>query len=76
MYKGGEAAAELKADLKVMEKERQVILDRIEKVKTRTMSHNNLLETAKALRIERDRDHELSLQRSQENENIASLQVL
>ncbi|KAK0182392.1 hypothetical protein PV327_000536 [Microctonus hyperodae] len=72
---GGEAAAELKSDLKAMEKEREVITDRIEKVKTRTEAHSHLLEYAQALRLERDRDHELTLQRSQEKEAIDSLQV-
>lgn len=74
-HQGGEAAAELKSDLKAMEKEREVITDRIEKVKARTEAHSHLLEYAQALRRERDRDHELTLQRSQEKEAIDSLQV-
>ncbi|XP_011303748.1 intraflagellar transport protein 81 homolog [Fopius arisanus] len=73
--KSGEAAAELKADLKAMEKEREVILDRLEKIKVRTASNSHLLKAANALRIERDRDHELSLQRVQEKEAISNLQV-
>ncbi|XP_015119380.1 intraflagellar transport protein 81 homolog [Diachasma alloeum] len=73
--KSGEAAAELKTDLKAMEKEREVILDRLEKVKVRTESNSHLLKAANELRLERDRDHELSLQRVQEKEAISNLQV-
>lgn len=73
--KGGEAAAELKSDLKDMEKEREVILDRIERIKSRAESNLHLLNAAHELRVERDRDHELSLQRVQEKEAISSLQV-
>lgn len=58
-----------------MEKERQVLVDRIEKIKSKTTSQAHLLKIAQELRIEKDRDHELILQRMQENKAIESLQV-
>ncbi|XP_053596425.1 intraflagellar transport protein 81 homolog [Microplitis demolitor] len=73
--KGNEAAAELKSDLRAMEKERQVLVDRIEKIKSKTTSQAHLLKIAQELRIEKDRDHELILQRMQENKAIESLQL-
>lgn len=74
--KGGEAAAELKSDLKDMEKEREVILDRVDKIKSRAESNLHLLQVAHELRVERDRDHELSMQKIQEKETLSSLQVI
>ncbi|XP_044010027.1 intraflagellar transport protein 81 homolog isoform X2 [Aphidius gifuensis] len=73
--KGGEAAAELKSDLKDMEKEREVILDRVDKIKSRAESNLHLLQAAHELRVERDRDHELSMQKIQEKETLSSLQL-
>ncbi|KAH0564275.1 intraflagellar transport protein 81 homolog [Cotesia glomerata] len=73
--KGNEAAAELKSDLRAMEKERQVLVDRIEKIKSKTTSQVHLLQIAQELRLEKDRDHELILQRMQENKAIESLQL-
>ncbi|XP_043271620.1 intraflagellar transport protein 81 homolog [Venturia canescens] len=72
--KGGEAAAELKADLKAMEKEREVIVSRIEKIKLRTESSRNLLKAAHSLRLERERERELSLQKITEKEAISNLE--
>ncbi|XP_046426086.1 intraflagellar transport protein 81 homolog [Neodiprion fabricii] len=73
--KGGEAAAELKNDLEAMQKEREVILGRVEKMKLRAESAPQLLEAARKLRIERDRERELALQKRQQQESTAMLQV-
>lgn len=58
-----------------MEKERDVILGRVERMKLRAEGAPQLLEVAKKLRIERDRDRELALQKLQQQESIAVLQV-
>ncbi|XP_020710232.2 intraflagellar transport protein 81 homolog isoform X2 [Athalia rosae] len=72
--KGGEAAAELKTDLEAMEKEREVILGRVEKMRVRAESAPQLLQVARKLRVERDRERELALQKQQQQESIATLQ--
>ncbi|XP_015604844.1 intraflagellar transport protein 81 homolog isoform X2 [Cephus cinctus] len=73
--KGGEAAAELKADLEAMEKEREVVLGRVEKMKLRAEPALHLLEAARKLRVERDKERELIVQKEQQQDTMVKLQV-
>lgn len=56
-----------------MEKERDVILGRVERMKSRAEGAPQLLEVARKLRVERDRERELALQKLQQEESTAML---
>ncbi|XP_012274186.1 intraflagellar transport protein 81 homolog [Orussus abietinus] len=73
--KAGEAAAEVKADLKAMEKEREIIMGRVEKMKMRAEPGLHLLSAAQALRLERDKEREIAMQKEQEKGAMSALQV-
>lgn len=49
-------------------------MSRLEKIKLRTESSSNLLKAAKALRLERERERELSLEKINEKEAISNLE--
>ncbi|XP_076233485.1 intraflagellar transport protein 81 homolog isoform X2 [Calliopsis andreniformis] len=70
-----EDTSELTADLKTMEKEKEAVTIRIEKMKAKAEAGIHLLEAAKALRAERDKERDLALQEEQEKEIISKLQV-
>lgn len=73
--KNFENISELTADLKTMEKEREAVTIRIEKMKMKAEAGNHLLDAARALRSERDKERDLALQEEQEKEIISKLQV-
>lgn len=73
--KSFENASELTADLKTMEKEKEAVTIRIEKMKTKAESGMHLLNAAQALRIEKDKERDLALQEEQEREIISKLQT-
>ncbi|XP_043471369.1 intraflagellar transport protein 81 homolog [Leptopilina heterotoma] len=73
--KGGETAAELKADVEAMEKEKKTLIGRIERMKIRTEPAKHLLEAAQHLRRERDRERELATQKSQELEAQDAVEI-
>ncbi|XP_043517400.1 intraflagellar transport protein 81 homolog isoform X1 [Frieseomelitta varia] len=73
--KSFENASELTADLKTMEKEKEAVTIRIEKMKTKAESGMHLLNAAQALRIEKDKERDLALQEEQEREIISRLQT-
>ncbi|XP_051164065.1 intraflagellar transport protein 81 homolog [Leptopilina boulardi] len=73
--KGGETAAELKADVEAMEKEKKTLIGRIERMKIRIEPAKHLLDAAQHLRRERDRERELVLQKSQEAEAYEAVEM-
>lgn len=54
----------------------QIIKGRIEKMKTRTETGKHLLDVCRVLRRERDKERELSMQKTQEAELFERLQVI
>ncbi|KZC11374.1 PREDICTED: intraflagellar transport protein 81 homolog [Dufourea novaeangliae] len=70
-----ENASELTADLKTMEKEKEAVTIRIEKMKAKAETGIHLLEAARALRLERDKERDLALQEEQEHEILSRLQI-
>ncbi|XP_068986537.1 intraflagellar transport protein 81 homolog [Bombus flavifrons] len=73
--KNFENASELTADLKTMEKEKEAVTIRIEKMRTKAESGIHLLDAARALRIEKDKERDFALQEEQEKEIISRLQT-
>ncbi|XP_043258897.1 intraflagellar transport protein 81 homolog [Colletes gigas] len=73
--KNFENASELTADLKTMEKEKEAVIIRIDKMKAKAETGVHLLDAAKALRVERDKERDLALQEEQEKEFISRLQI-
>ncbi|XP_014607374.1 PREDICTED: intraflagellar transport protein 81 homolog [Polistes canadensis] len=73
--KNFEIAAEFTEDLKAMEKEKEAVLLRIEKMKVKAQSGFYLLEAARALRMEKDRERDLVLQKEQESKIMSSLKI-
>lgn len=72
--KNYENASELTADLKTMEKEKEAVIIRIEKMRMKAETGIHLLNVARALRIEKDKERDLVLQEEQEKEIISRLQ--
>ncbi|XP_078040651.1 intraflagellar transport protein 81 homolog [Augochlora pura] len=70
-----ENASELTADLKTMEKEKEAVTIRIEKMKAKAEAGNHLFDAARSLRIERDKERDLVLQEEQEKEITSRLQI-
>ncbi|XP_076168136.1 intraflagellar transport protein 81 homolog isoform X2 [Ptiloglossa arizonensis] len=73
--KNFENASELTADLKTMEKEKEAVTIRIDKMKAKAEAGTHLLDAARALRVERDKERDLALQEEQEKEFISRLQI-
>ncbi|XP_033219509.1 intraflagellar transport protein 81 homolog [Belonocnema kinseyi] len=73
--KSVETAAELKADVAAMEKEKKTLAGRVEKMKVRIQPAIHLLEEAQMLRREKDREREIALQKEQEIEAYKALEV-
>ncbi|XP_076757154.1 intraflagellar transport protein 81 homolog [Xylocopa sonorina] len=73
--KNFENATELTADLKTMEKEKEAVSIRIEKMRTKAEAGMHLLDAARAFRIEKDKERDLVLQEEQEKEIISRLQT-
>ncbi|XP_076684112.1 intraflagellar transport protein 81 homolog [Andrena cerasifolii] len=73
--KNFENASELTADLKTMEKEKEAVTIRIERMKAKADSGIHLLDAARALRVERDKERDLALQEEQEKEIVSRLQM-
>ncbi|XP_076300456.1 intraflagellar transport protein 81 homolog [Lasioglossum baleicum] len=70
-----ENASELTADLKTMEKEKEAVTIRIEKMKAKAEAGIHLLDAARSLRVERDKERDLALQEEQEKEITSRLQT-
>ncbi|XP_054016407.1 intraflagellar transport protein 81 homolog isoform X1 [Hylaeus anthracinus] len=73
--KNFENASELTADLKTMEREKEAVTIRIDKMKAKAEAGIHLLDAARALRVERDKERELALQEEQERELVSRLQI-
>ncbi|XP_017763659.1 PREDICTED: intraflagellar transport protein 81 homolog [Eufriesea mexicana] len=73
--KNFENASELTTDLKTMEKEKEAVTMRIEKMRTKAEIGMYLLDSARALRIEKDKERDLVLQEEQQREIISRLQT-
>ncbi|XP_034185123.2 intraflagellar transport protein 81 homolog isoform X1 [Osmia lignaria lignaria] len=73
--KNFENASELTADLKTMEKEKEAVTIRIEKMKAKAEPGIHFLDAARALRIEKDKERDLALQEEQEKEILSTLQT-
>ncbi|XP_012144783.1 intraflagellar transport protein 81 homolog isoform X2 [Megachile rotundata] len=73
--KNFENASELTADLKTMEKEKEAVTIRIEKMKAKAEPGIHLLDAARALRIEKDKERDLALQEEQEKDILSTLQT-
>ncbi|KAK2578670.1 hypothetical protein KPH14_012159 [Odynerus spinipes] len=73
--KNFEIAAEFTEDLKAMEKEKEAVLLRIEKMKTKAQPAFYLLDAARSLRMEKDRERDLALQKEQESKIMSGLQI-
>ncbi|KAL2728852.1 leukocyte elastase inhibitor-like isoform X1 [Vespula squamosa] len=73
--KNFEIAAEFTEDLKAMEKEKEAVLLRIEKMKIKAQPALYLLDAARALRMEKDRERDLALQKEQESKIMSGLQI-
>ncbi|XP_035729254.1 intraflagellar transport protein 81 homolog isoform X2 [Vespa mandarinia] len=73
--KNFEIAAEFTEDLKAMEKEKEAVLQRIEKMKVKAQPAFYLLDAARALRMEKDRERDLALQKEQESKIMSGLQI-
>nr|XP_031846552.1 intraflagellar transport protein 81 homolog [Nomia melanderi]XP_031846553.1 intraflagellar transport protein 81 homolog [Nomia melanderi] len=58
-----------------MEKEKEAVTMRIEKMKTKAEAGIHLLDAARMLRVERDRKRDLALQEEQEKEITSRLQI-
>ncbi|XP_017881451.1 intraflagellar transport protein 81 homolog [Ceratina calcarata] len=74
-WKTSENASELTADIKTMEKEKEAVAVRIEKMRTKAEAGIHLLDAAHAFRIEKDKERDLALQEEQEKEIISRLQA-
>ncbi|XP_043797019.1 intraflagellar transport protein 81 homolog isoform X1 [Apis laboriosa] len=72
--KNYENTSELTTDLKTMEKEKEAVIIRIEKMRMKAETGMHLLDVARALRIEKDKERDLVLQEEQEKEIISRLQ--
>ncbi|KAG7197656.1 hypothetical protein KM043_016477 [Ampulex compressa] len=68
-------ATELTADLQIMEKEKEAVTARIEKMTVKVKSAMELLDCAHALRMEKDRERDLAVQKEQEREAVTSMQM-
>ncbi|KOC64407.1 Intraflagellar transport protein 81 like protein [Habropoda laboriosa] len=73
--KNFENASELTADLKTMEKEKEAVTIRIEKMRAKAEVGIHLLDAAHALRIEKDKERDLVLQEEQEKEITSRLET-
>lgn len=58
-----------------MEKEKEAVTIRIEKMKAKAESGIHLLDAARALRIEKDKERDRALQEEQEKEILSTLQT-
>ncbi|CAK9826991.1 Intraflagellar transport protein 81 homolog [Anthophora retusa] len=72
--KNFENASELTADLKTMEKEKEAVTIRIAKMRAKAEAGFHLLDAARTLRIEKDKERNLALQEEQEREITSRLQ--
>ncbi|KAH0949504.1 hypothetical protein HN011_006650 [Eciton burchellii] len=72
--KNVETAAELATDLQAMEKEKEAVIARINKIKLKAEPALHLLNVCKLLRAERDKERDLTSQKEQETDTISDLQ--
>ncbi|KAF0308527.1 Intraflagellar transport protein 81 [Amphibalanus amphitrite] len=66
--------AELRKDIAAMEEEREIVTKKIERLKNKVEGHPNkdvLLESARRLRLEKDREQELANQKIEQEQAIA-----
>ncbi|KAM0736970.1 Intraflagellar transport protein 81-like protein [Formica fusca] len=72
--KNVEAAVELATDLQAMEKEKEAVTARIGKIKSKAELALHLLDACRLLRMERDKERDLILEKEQEKDTIFNLQ--
>ncbi|XP_029159105.1 intraflagellar transport protein 81 homolog [Nylanderia fulva] len=72
--KNVETAVELATDLQAMEKEKEAVTARIGKIKSKAEPALHLLNACRLLRIERDKERDLILEKEQEKDTIINLQ--
>ncbi|GAB1867772.1 Intraflagellar transport protein 81 homolog [Camponotus japonicus] len=72
--KNVETAVELATDLQAMEKEKEAVIVRIGKIKSKAELALHLLDACRLLRIERDKERDLILEKEQEKDTMFNLQ--
>ncbi|KMQ85377.1 intraflagellar transport protein 81-like protein [Lasius niger] len=72
--KNVETAVELATDLQAMEKEKEAVTARIGKIKSKAELALHLLNACRLLRIERDKERDLILEKEQEKDTMFNLQ--
>lgn len=72
--KNVETAAELATDLQAMEREKEAVIARIGRIKSKAEPALHLLNVCKQLRAERDNERDLVSQKEQETDTISDLQ--